>query len=257
LLAVSAALLMVTLTVNQTSSALLRTAHSSGSRASLAFSDDLQTTSSSNWSGYAATWGTFSSVVGSWTQPKVACTGQAEYAAFWVGLDGYLSADKNQVEQVGTDSDCSKSKGKKHPGAPFYFAWWDIFPQAYDSFSATSCPVSAGDSMTAEVSYSGGQFTFTISDSTKGWQCTSSQTSSAPARSAEWVVEAPSENGSKKVEPLADFGSINFTGVAANGTQLSSLVSNAITMQVKGTTKATPSALGSDGASFTVTWVHS
>jgi len=64
---------------------------------------------STNWSGYAATGanGAFSSVSASWTEPAATCTSNrrrtAQYAAFWVGLDGYSSGS---VEQTGTDSDC-------------------------------------------------------------------------------------------------------------------------------------------------------
>src|ERR1035438_10402374 len=58
---------------------------------------------STNWSGYAATTGTYTSVSASWTQPKGTCTSGDQYAAFWVGLDGYSSSS---VEQTGSEVDC-------------------------------------------------------------------------------------------------------------------------------------------------------
>ena len=63
-------------------------------------------TTSTNWSGYVLTGGTgaFSSVSSSWTEPTATCNDSGtEYAAFWVGLDGFNS---DSVEQTGTDSDC-------------------------------------------------------------------------------------------------------------------------------------------------------
>jgi hypothetical protein len=60
--------------------------------------------SSSNWVGYAATGaaGSFTSVSASWTQPTASCATGSQYAAFWVGLDGYTS---KTVEQIGTEAD--------------------------------------------------------------------------------------------------------------------------------------------------------
>ena len=67
---------------------------------------------SSNWSGYAVSSTTpFTDVVGSWVEPTATCAPRSTtYGSFWVGLDGYSS---NSVEQLGTDSDCSR-------GTPVY-----------------------------------------------------------------------------------------------------------------------------------------
>src|SRR6266404_5552644 len=46
---------------------------------------------STNWSGYAATTGMYTSVSASWTEPTGTCSGSAKYSSFWVGLDGYSS----------------------------------------------------------------------------------------------------------------------------------------------------------------------
>ena len=65
--------------------------------------------SSSNWAGYAATGaaGSFTSVSASWTQPTASCASGSQYAAFWVGLDGYTS---KTVEQIGTEADCTGAR---------------------------------------------------------------------------------------------------------------------------------------------------
>ncbi len=91
---------------------------------------------SSNWSGYADTADTYTSVAASWTQPAVNCGSASSggggilggllggnglgnllgpggsASSFWVGLDGYASSS---VEQLGTDSDCSG-------GTPVYYS---------------------------------------------------------------------------------------------------------------------------------------
>jgi len=79
------------------------------------------TASSTNWSAYAVTGGSgaFTDAKGSWVQPAVTCSRrQTAYSSFWVGLDG---ANSNSVEQLGTDSDCSR-------GTPTYYAWWRCSP---------------------------------------------------------------------------------------------------------------------------------
>src|ERR1700761_8860067 len=77
-------------------------------------------TTSTNWSGYVLTGGSgaFSSVSSSWTEPAATCSSGTQYAAFWVGLDGYNS---DSVEQTGSDSDCSG-------GTPDYYGWYEMYP---------------------------------------------------------------------------------------------------------------------------------
>jgi len=66
-------------------------------------------TDSLDWAGYVASGRTFTSISGDWTQPSVACAGtKAAQSAFWVGLDGFTTTDQT-VEQIGTDSDCTKA----------------------------------------------------------------------------------------------------------------------------------------------------
>jgi hypothetical protein len=59
-------------------------------------------TTSTNWSGYADTAGTYTSASASWTQPAGTCSKGDQYAAFWVGIDGYSS---ETVEQTGSEVD--------------------------------------------------------------------------------------------------------------------------------------------------------
>jgi hypothetical protein len=211
------------------------------------------TAQSTNWSGYADTGSTFTDVKGSWTEPSVTCASRStSYSSFWVGLDGFNS---NSVEQLGTDSDCSR-------GRPVYYAWYEMYPAYPVNLSQTVAP---GDSMSAEVLVSGTTFTLTISNNTRGWTASTTQSSSSAARtSAEWVAEAPSSCGrfGCTVLPLANFGTMNFTGAATtlNGTtgKISSFTNNEIVMVTNGgAVKAQPTALNATGDGFSDTWKHS
>jgi hypothetical protein len=199
--------------------------------------------SSGNWSGYAATGRTFTSVSASWTQPAVSCGSQTTYSSFWVGLDGDGS---NSVEQTGTEADCSG-------GRPVYSSWYEMYPKYPVNFSNA---VSPGDHFTASVTYNGsGKFTLVLSDTTKGWSHTIHSTLNNPAlASAEVIAEAPSSGSG--VLPLANFGTANFSASKANGSSLASFSPDKITMASGSTTKAVPGAISS-GGNFSVSWKHS
>jgi hypothetical protein len=202
------------------------------------------TSTSADWSGYATTGDTYSSVSGSWTQPAATCSSaDTAYAAFWVGLDGDTT---RTVEQIGTESDCAQ-------GSPVYAAWYEMYPAAPVSIDR---PVAPGDSLSGSVTADGaGGFTLTLNDSTQGWTfSTTAAASRAQLGSAEWIAEAPS-NG-RRALPLANFGTVSFTQCAANGTALGANPNlEAITLAARnGPVEAQPSSLTSDGAGFSVTW---
>jgi hypothetical protein len=202
----------------------------------------LLNSSSTNWSGYAATSTKFTSVSGSWKQPSVTCSKKSTYSSFWVGIDGDGS---NSVEQTGTEADCSH-------GRAVYYAWYEMYPAYPVNYSNA---VRAGDSMSASVTTNGsGLFTLTVSDSTQKWAETQSQTSStATLASAEVVAEAPFRG---TVLPLADFGTVNFTSALTNSKTIGSFKPDEITMVTSGgIVKAQPSGLSS-GENFSDTWHH-
>lgn len=200
---------------------------------------------SSNWSGYAVTGGTYTTVSASWTQPAVNCSvTPTGWSSFWVGIDGDTS---NTVEQTGTEADCSS-------GRPVYSAWFEMYPKFPTTYST---PVSAGDHLSASVTTDGrGVFNLTLTDATKGWtQQTTQRLKRARLGSAEVIAEAPSSSGG--VLPLADFATVGFSGATVNGALLSSSTPgiDPITMVSGSTVKAQPSAISN--GSFSVTWRHS
>ena len=201
--------------------------------------------SSTNWSGYAAASGTYTSVSASWVQPTGTCTNAARYSSFWVGLDGYSSST---VEQDGTDTDCINGK-------PQYYGWYETYPNPSFSFGSTVLP---GDTMNASVVYEGSnQFKLTLADATRGWSVSTTQTVTGTARSsAEVIIEAPCCTNSGGILPLANFGTVHMSNSVVDGSPIGNLSPVQIYMtDSAGRTRDTVSSLTS-GENFTATWVR-
>lgn len=198
---------------------------------------------SSNWSGYAATGGSYTSVTGTWTVPNVTATTSGADAT-WVGIGG---VDSNDLIQAGTQATVSG-------GAVEYDAWIEMLPQ---SSRPVSLSVNPGDSVTVTISQqSGDQWSISIKNNTTGNRYATTVTYRSSNSSAEWVQEAPSVG--RGTVALDQFGSLTFTGATAvrdgKTLDLSDLGAQAITM-INGARQplAQPSVIGPDGASFTVT----
>jgi hypothetical protein len=221
--------------------------------------DNVTVEDSTNWSGYAVEGSSFTKALGSWTVPTVNCSKTPNtYSSFWVGIDGWTSSS---VEQTGTDSDCDGS-------SPSYYAWYEFYPNP--SYEITSVSVSPGNHISASVTYSGSEFTITLTNETTGKSYSkSSKVSGAKRSSAEWIAEAPCCTRSGGILPLSDFGTVYFgddyTGVSGTNDATDSSVSGAISafgsnvyesimVSTSGADEAVPSSLTSDGTSFSVVW---
>jgi hypothetical protein len=200
---------------------------------------------STNWSGYAADGGTYTSVSASWVEPTGTCTSATRYSSFWVGLDGYSSTS---VEQTGTDTDCVNGK-------PQYYGWYEMYPNPSYNFGST---VKAGDTITASVVYEGSnQYKLTLADTTRGWSTSTTKTlASAPRSSAEVIIEAPCCTGSGGILPLADFGTVHVSNSLVNGAPIGNDSPTQIIMiDNSNRDKDTVSSL-SGGENFTATWIR-
>jgi ketosteroid isomerase-like protein len=203
---------------------------------------------SANWSGYSATGGTFTAVSGTWTVPQFTPDSTAGSDAPWVGIGGVETHD---LIQAGTQQTVSGS------GSTQYEAWVETLPQASHPVPLTIHP---GDSVSVAITLqpqTQDQWLVSFTNNTTGqtFQVTEHYTSSMS--SAEWIEEAPSALRGRQI-PLDNFGSIDFSqGSTVKDGQTLSIAgagAQAITMAGRGgRPQATPSALGSDGASFTVT----
>jgi hypothetical protein len=203
---------------------------------------------STNWSGYAGTTGTYKSVSASWTQPAGTCKSGDQYAAFWVGIDGYSSAT---VEQTGSEVDCVGRTAQ-------YYAWYEMYPGPSENYSNT---VEPGDHFTATVTYlSGENFSLYIADTTRGWSHTTDATlgQTPSLSSAEAIVEAPCCTNSGGILPLTDFGTVSFTGSTANGSAIGNAggLTEIIMIDNEGRDKDSVSSLTS-GENWSATWLRS
>jgi Peptidase A4 family len=245
---------------------------------------------SSNWSGYVATGlgstattasasTEFRNATATWRQPAAICTasGAASASAIWVGLGGY-STTSTALEQTGTSADCRAS------GKPSYYAWYELVPEP--SITIKSVKVFPGDLITASVVVKDTEVLLQIKNRTRRTVFTKRVTLANPdLTSAEWIAEAPSEctsNGFCRQVPLANFGSVTFTKVAAlatidglgnQGGTITSTLWQATPIQLvprtrryfgdvverpdtsTGSAGATPFGLTADGRSFGVDWV--
>ena len=198
---------------------------------------------SSNWSGYSATGGSFTSVTGTWTVPTVATTTSGADAT-WVGIGGITS---NDLIQAGTQASVSN-------GEVAYDAWIEMLPA---SSKPVSLSVNPGDSITVSITQKSAlDWTISMKNNTTGGAYNTTVQYRSSNSSAEWVQEAPSVN--RGTVPLDDFGTLKFNAASAvrDGStfKLNALGPQAITM-VNGARQAlaVPSVIGADGASFSVT----
>jgi len=180
---------------------------------------------SSNWSGYAVTSPgvSYTSATATWKQPAASCdAGDAgAQSAFWVGLGGYIESSQS-LEQIGVDSDCSPS------GHPEYYAWYELVPAAAVQLGIEIEP---GNTVTVSVNALDGGTTIELQiiDRSRRVRVTKLVPfASADLSSAEWITEAPSECSPDacRTEPLADFGSVSFTRIAARGNGLGGTISD-------------------------------
>jgi hypothetical protein len=221
---------------------------------------------STNWAGYAVhrSGVSFRGVSATWRQPAAKCnTPYPTYEASWVGIGGY-NRDSSALEQIGTELDCGSA------GAATSGAWYELVPEPSRRIRMTINP---GDTISASVSVVGRHVTLKLTDRTRHRSFSKALTAlSVDVRSAEWIVEAPSEcfnNNSCRTLPLTDFGSMGFSAARAttangrSGSIASGLWDRSrITLAPTGHAfvafgavgEAKPSALLAGGSSFAVTY---
>ena len=200
---------------------------------------------SHNWSGYAATGGTYTAVTGTWTVPQFNADSQPGVDAAWVGIGGVRSRD---LIQAGTQQSVTGS------GSTQYEAWIEMLPRASRPVPLSVHP---GDSVTISISeQSADQWLIDFANNTTGQTYQTTQQYSSSHSSAEWVEEAPS-GGRGGVLPLDNFGTIQFSGGSAvkDGQTLNIAEAGGRGITMVGNNNealAVPSSLGQDGSSFSV-----
>jgi hypothetical protein len=202
------------------------------------------TDTSSNWSGYVANGGTYTSVTGTWVVPQVGATTTGADAT-WVGIGGVTGTD---LIQAGTQATVTGD------GSVTYSAWTEILP---DFSRTTPLQVIAGDTVTVTITeQSNGVWLIVMVNNTTSDSYEKTLRYASSRSSAEWVQEAPST--SRGIVPLSDFGTVRFIAGSAvrDGVNmgLSALGATPVAMVNRaGQAIALPSTLGADGSSFVVT----
>ena len=225
------------------------------------------TTSSTNWAGYVAA-SNFNSpahvvtgITGSWKVQSVSSSSSSTYSSQWIGIGGFFSHDRTLI-QTGTESDYSS-------GSAQYNAWYEMLPASETPISGFS--VSPGDVISSGIVYAGiaphhsQYWNIYLNDTTQNEHFFIQVTYKSSMLSAEWIEERPEIGG--QLSSLANFGtayygsdytSISGTNYATiNGVSapLGSLPYESITMTTSsGALYAQPSALTSDGTSFSVNY---
>jgi len=201
-----------------------------------------------NWAGYVAEGqpGSFHTVSSTWTQPSISCgPNENSAAAFWTGLDGLPSST---VEQTGTVAQCSH-------GTVAYFAFYELFPKKAFMIPHTPNP---GDVITGTVT-ANARHTFTVDlhDVTAGWTFTTTKKlGGAQLVSAEAIAEAAFLPG-HGIQPLSNFGTVNYSGTSANGQAIATFNPEQLTMVTSNGSTVRATTSGLSGGDFSVTWQHS
>jgi hypothetical protein len=219
-----------------------------------------------NWAGYMVG-GPSQSVTQVTMSYKIpAITGaNGAYCGIWAGID----ATGTDLQQIGTVSEMQNGKA-------IYYAFYEYLP--YGPVTIPNFNVYPGDTIIASVYYissaGGGNANIQVNiyDTTQGdeyFTHTQATTNGWGGNTGEWILETPQVGSS--FAPLANFGT-EYNGqyytncipsceavISGTGGYIGSFGSNVCSLTMIATaypyaTMAAPSALSSDGSSFTVTW---
>lgn len=197
---------------------------------------------STNWSGYAALSGNFTSVSGSWTVPSVTGNGSTTSGdSAWIGIGGVSASDLIQtgtMNMVAPDGTVTTS------------AFYELLPDA--AMEITGFTVEAGDSISASITQqTSGTWNITITDQTSGQTYNTLVDYTSSFSSAEWIEEDPSYVDGSLV-PFDNFSHVIFGGgtTTQNGASTTLAGSNAAPITLANNANqpvATPSVLTSGG----------
>ena len=203
--------------------------------------------SSLNWAGYVLTGGSYQEVSAAWTVPTLDCSVVPNGSTSdWVGIDGWVHPAS--LFQAGTSSTCvggSQANSAVWSDGALDYVWQDEFP------------ANAGDVISARVvQTSSGTWSATVTDETTGQSADASEAVAHVGASAEWVTEDPGTQGSRALTPLADFGSVSFTGLSVSPSGRPPFGDQVEMLRANGSIAAMPTPMRGAGSStsFSVTY---
>jgi hypothetical protein len=144
-----------------------------------------ESVASTNWSGYVIDGGPFAVVKATFNVPNLTAAPGTAMTCEWVGVDGTGPADRSLIQAGVTE--------KFDPRANLvrFHAWWEVLPALE---TVVPLAVTAGDRITVSIGrISGRKWQIEIADLTRGRRFVTTQPYAGSGRTADWVVEAPSD----------------------------------------------------------------
>jgi hypothetical protein len=140
---------------------------------------------SSNWSGYLAGGGPFSVTDATFNVPNLTAAPSTTSTSEWVGIDGTDPKDRSLIQAGVSETYDPKANLVR------FHAWWEILPALE---TIVPLPVNAGDRISVSIGrLSRGTWRIAIRNVTRGRTFTTTQPYGGPGRTADWIVEAPSD----------------------------------------------------------------
>lgn len=193
---------------------------------------------SDNWSGYIVDGGPFSVTTATFNVPNLTASSAKTDTSEWVGVDGSDPTDDSLI-QAGV-----REEYDPHTNLVHFRVWWEILP-ALETFVRMT--VNPGDRMSISIGRSSAtRWQIGIRNLTSGQSFAVTRPYRGPGRTADWIVEAPSDaDGTEKI--LGHYvPDVTFSDVRAAGRQDAL---HAITMVQRGVVVSQVSRLTAHGFS--------
>jgi len=140
---------------------------------------------SHNWSGYLEQGGPYNVTTATFNVPNLTAAPETRLTSEWVGIDGTDPQDRSLI-QAGVTEIYDRTTNLVH-----FHAWWEILPAVE---RVVPLPVGAGDRVSVAIArVTGGRWRIAIDNLTRHRQFATTQDYSGPGRTADWIVEAPSD----------------------------------------------------------------
>lgn len=201
------------------------------------------TQESTNWAGYVAGGGGYTSVYASWQVPTVTVTADNRYSATWIGVGGDPTTD---LVQAGSAAESVNGQAR-------YYVWTEILPEPENQAFA----VNPGDTIQVSVvkkALPPTRWVMTVTDLTSGRSISRATAYASLKLTAEWIHEAPTVGGLQS--KLAVTPNVVFDGGWANGKRISQEKKLDIIYMNDSSNHhiGTPGPLASDGDGFAVAY---
>jgi hypothetical protein len=152
---------------------------------------------SPNWSGYIEGGGPFTGASATFNIPNLAAARTTTATAEWVGIDGASGSDPSLI-QAGVGETYSPATNRVH-----LYAWWEILPAPETPIYLN---VRVGDRVKITIGkLAGGRWQIVVRDVSTGRQFSTTQAYTGPARTVEWIVEAPTSLVEQRIKTLGEY----------------------------------------------------